>query len=909
MQAASQTALLRISSLLCTILAFMFLITLVACSTTKPRLDHEVVGSKPTWVQSLRDPLQDLPELRAAEEFDHTDKTDVPRLGQPQELGLRFGSATPQNKASTETDRSGTSGGNVSGRDLRAQIDVNFNMGERDQTDDDQPDMRDFPSALELAYRGDLPARPDRALEQFGYASFRAMEAREASAPASADHVIGAGDELIIDLVTNQPRRFTPRVENDGTIEIPDLGTFTVGGKTIREIDAYMLEEVGRIRKNFELRVGLGTLMSIPIRVSGEVVRGGVIEIEPNGDLLDVLNEAGIRKSGSLRNIRIIHSSGESIGIDLYGYLLGLEPPPVVRLNQGDCVLIPAIGATIAVAGSVQRPGIYEVAHESELSTKEGIELAGGTTGFSVVDSIQIERTRAIGRELIDIQKNDTNQKLHDGDLILVGAVDGRLHPVVEARGALINPGRFQYRDGMTVGDLVRMSGGLEIDAYTSQAILSRLQGTKESRNNEYAAGARSTSRRVVIVNLENALRGDPDHDIALSPLDLLRVQRFSDAHDVPLVEVIGAVRRPGRYEQTADLRVGDLVALAGNLSSDAHRQECELIRRRRVDDSSILDVDRFRINLASILQGDTRGPKLENGDQIVIRRMRRADVRVEITGLVRFPGEYVLPAGSKITDLISAAGGLLQDADIRAARFTRERIRKTQLDRWSELTERNRQVIERVLEERVNSARSKEATAARIQMRQMDSLLGRLKNIQADGRVVIPFTDDDFPESNYNLALEQGDRLFIPLESNTVSVLGNVFNPLTVIHENTISADLLIDQAGGITELADEDRIYVVRANGLVEGVIQKSGNFKLSEPLLAGDIVLVPKRALDRDFGSVVLDLLSVARTTGEAAALWNLATAGIDEANVSVIAPAHDRGDPNQMNGLLDEFQRGR
>lgn len=883
--------------------------TLVSCGSIGTRDLKISNGIKPEWVQSLRDPLQDLPELRALEGVDNLGDLGVPRLGQPEELGQRFSNTGPQNSTPARSTQS-SSTVDVSGeQNIRAQIELNLNMGDSKIVENESNQRIDTPSSLELAYRGDLPARPDRALAQFGYDSFRIAKPHEASAPASADHVVGPGDELIVDLVTDLPRRFTPRVENDGSIEIPELGTFNVGGKTIRQIDAYMMEEVGRIRKNFELRVGLGTLMSIPIRVSGEAVRGGVIEIEPNGDLLDVLSMAGVRKSGSLRNIRVIRSTGESIGIDLYGYLLGLESPPMVRLTQGDSVLIPSIGSTFAVAGSVQRPGIYEIAPQAVLEPDEAIQLAGGRTGFSIVDSIQIERTGEIGRELIDLSDDDFDQPLRDGDLILVGAVDGRLHPVIESRGALINPGRFQYRAGMTVGDLVRMSGGLEIDAYTSQAILSRLQGSSEERNNELDAGARTTSRRVLIVDIEKALIGDPEHDIALSPLDLLRVQQFSDAHEIPLVEVIGAVRRPGRYEQTAGLRVGDLIALAGNLSSDAHRENCELIRRRRVDHSSILDVERYRINLAQIINGDTRGPKLENGDQIVVRRMRRADVRVEISGLVRFPGEYVLPAGSQITDLISAAGGLLGDADIRAARFTRERIRQTQLERWDELTERNRQVIERVLEERVNSARSKEAASARIQMRQTDSLLGRLRNMQADGRVVIPFTDENFPESSFNLALEQGDRLFIPRESHTVSVLGNVFNPLTVIHNETVSADSLIDQAGGITEIADKERIYVVRANGLVEGVIQKSGKFRLSEPLLAGDIVLVPKRALDRDFGSVVLDVLSVARTAGEAAALWNLATAGIDEANVSVIAPARDQGDPNQMNDLLDEFQRGR
>ncbi|CAN0599804.1 unnamed protein product, partial [Laminaria digitata] len=71
---------------------------------------------------------------------------------------------------------------------------------------------------------------------------------------------------------------------------------------------------------------------------------------------------------------------------------------------------------------------------------------------------------------------------------------------------------------------------------------------------------------------------------------------------------------------------------------------------------------------------------------------------------------------------------------------------------------------------------------------------------------------------------------------------------------------------AGGITEIVDNERVYVVRADGRVEGVIQESGTYRLDHPLLAGDVVLVPKRALDRDFGSVMLDLLLTARTAAE-------------------------------------------
>ena len=797
------------------------------------------------------------------------------------------------------------------GRTTATQIDLNINargfLGTDQQTEPAIQEVN-IPSALELAYRGDIPARPDRQLEQFGYKTIRrGVSTSTSSAPPPEDHLIAPGDELIIDLTTDQARRYTPTVGSDGNITLGDLGSISVIGIRYSELRDHLHQEIERVRRNFEIRVSIGRMAPIPIRIAGEVEHGGVVDLDPRGDLLDLIAKAGVRKSGTLRNITVEHADGTTQRVDLYEYLLGLSPPPIVRLSRGDSVLIPAIGPTIAIAGSVQRPGIYELRDGMQSSARIAIEIAGGNTGFSVTDAVQIERTSQGARALIDITGGKFDEPLYDGDLILVGAVDGRLHPVVESRGSLITPGRFQYRKGMTIGDLVRMSGGLEINAYASQAVLSRLQGNRSSRDLELAAGAHITSRQIIIVDLDRALRGDPAHDLLLSPLDLLRVQNFSDAREIPVVEIIGAVRRPGKYELTAGLRVADILALAGNLTPDAHREQGELIRRRRTDGRTSLDIDRYRIDLIAILDGLDRGPRLETGDQLVIRRLRTSEVRVKVTGFVRFPGEYVLPAGSRITELLAAAGGPLEESNLRASRFTRISVRAQQLDRWKELTERTRQKFEQVLEQRVNSARSKEASSARIQLEQAEQFLVRLRTTQASGRIVIPFTDPEFPGSDANLVLESGDELLVPRKAHTISVLGNVFNPITIVHQDGLTTEQLIEQAGGVTELGDESRVYVVRADGRVEGVVQKSNRFRLDQPLLAGDIVLIPKRALGRDFGSVMLDLILTARSAGEAAALWNLATGNITDASLSIIdSPASPRHDSGQYTDLLSEFQ---
>ena len=117
-----------------------------------------------------------------------------------------------------------------------------------------------------------------------------------------------------------------------------------------------------------------------------------------------------------------------------------------------------------------------------------------------------------------------------------------------------------------------------------------------------------------------------------------------------------------------------------------------------------------------------------------------------------------------------------------------------------------------------------------------------------------------------------------------------------------------LLSRAGGSTELADEDKVYVIRADGRVASIEQRGGAFRLKDPLLPGDVLLVPPRPLGRDATSVVLDMLLLARAAGEAGALWNLALGSIEDGSISIVdTPASPRSDSTPPAALLEEFQR--
>ena len=411
------------------------------------------------------------------------------------------------------------------------------------------------------------------------------------------------------------------------------------------------------------------------------------------------------------------------------------------------------------------------------------------------------------------------------------------------------------------------------------------------------------------MVDLTRALAHDPVHDIELMPLDRLEVRSRERAVIRPKVTIIGPVQYPGQYELTAGLRVSDLVAIAGNVLPEAYYDEAELIRRVYDDEERRLDVRRFRFDLGKALSHEVNeDPVLQNGDQLVIRSMRSDQVTVSIDGLVRFPGTYVFPAGARLTELVAAAGGVLPDGDLRATVFARRSVQRLQQDRFADLTRTTRERYESTLETMVQTGQSREGLSARLALDQTQSLLQRMELHQAVGRIVIPFQRDDFPDSRFNLTLEEGDTLRIPRRQETVTVIGHVFTPSTFVAEPGLSVANVLDRAGGTTDFADDERIYVVRADGNVQSLDQPTRRLTQRTVLLPGDVLLVPRKPLERTFGAQLADALGLARQAAEIGLLLSHLGDGTGNLDVTtVLQPPMQSNDASFNQAILGGNRR--
>lgn len=298
-----------------------------------------------------------------------------------------------------------------------------------------------------------------------------------------------------------------------------------------------------------------------------------------------------------------------------------------------------------------------------------------------------------------------------------------------------------------------------------------------------------------------------------------------------PLAQVSGAVRLPGIYPLTQGGRIDDAILLAGGFLPDADRTQFELIQRTQRG-----------FEVTHVGPGATE--TINAGSELIVRIDREQQNLTDVTieGFVRFPGTYRMPEGARLSDLIMRAGGVLPEADLRAAVFSRARLRQQE----AELVQRLREEAEQALLQQQIERR--DLTTGASDTENVAELVGQLDVFRPSGRLVVDLPAVLAGQFEQDVLLEPGDRLSIPNIQQSVAVLGSVLYPTAHVFEMGLSAQDYIQRSGGFNARADEGRIFVVRVNGAVEPLQQAAWLAPLSKSAIyPGDTIVVPQD-LDR-------------------------------------------------------------
>jgi protein involved in polysaccharide export with SLBB domain len=511
-------------------------------------------------------------------------------------------------------------------------------------------------------------------LDRFGQDIFRNgtgnLSSLPMDLPVGPDYVLGPGDGVNIDLFGSVGERLRRVVTPEGQIALPDFGNVQVAGKTMGDVQHMVQAALRTQYRNVEADISITRLRSIRVYVVGDVERPGAYDVSALSTPLNALYEAGGPTShGSLRIVKQYRGKQLVQQVDLYDLLLHGVNADLQRLESGDTLLVPPIGPEVTVEGMVRRPAIYELNGEKNLA--EVLQVAGGVLPSGTLRHVDVQRVEAHeSRTMLRLDIPETNNQesvtqtlesfaIQDGDKIQISPILPYADKTVYVEGHVFRPGKFAYRDGMKVTDLIKSYKDLLPEPYKEHAEIVRLK-------------APDNSPEILAFNLDDALAGK-DQDIVLQPFDTIRVFGRFDFEDAPVVTVTGAVRDPGDHVTNGATYLRDAVFLAGNVTSDAQIDDAQVFRKTADGKLEVLSV-----NLAKALDGDPASNLLlQPKDRVFVHKnLNKTDPpTVSVEGEVARPGKYPLGENMTAAGLVRLAGGLKRSAFTEEADLTRYEV------------------------------------------------------------------------------------------------------------------------------------------------------------------------------------------------------------------------------------------
>ncbi len=517
-------------------------------------------------------------------------------------------------------------------------------------------------------------SRRSLVLERFGEDVFRNgtsnFDELPMDMPVGPDYVVGPGDGLSIDLWGGISQRLLRVVDREGRVALPEVGLVEVSGRSLGEVQHVVQTALRGQFRDVGADVSLARLRTVRVYVVGDVERPGPYDVSSLSTPLNALYEAGGPTSGG--SLRILeHYRGKQLieTVDAYDLLLHGIRGDLQRLQSGDTIRVPPLSGEVTVEGMVRRPAIYELHAENNLA--EVLELAGGVLPSGTLRHVDVERvvdheSRTMLR--LDIPETDNQEqvrqaledfKIQDGDEVKITPILPYADKTVYLDGHVSRPGKFAYREGMKVTDLIKSYRDLLPEPSTSHAEIIRLQQP------DYTPV-------VLTFNLGDAMAGK-DQDLLLKPFDTVRVFSRYDFEDPPVVTVTGEVRDPGDHLTNGSSHLSDAVSLAGGVTRDALLEDAQVFRKTS---DSKLEV--ISVNLAKALEGSAKDDiLLQPKDRVFIHRdLNKLDpATVTIEGEVGRPGKYPLAEDMTAASLVRLAGGFKRGAYTAEADLTRYEI------------------------------------------------------------------------------------------------------------------------------------------------------------------------------------------------------------------------------------------
>nr|QFF90582.1 OtnA protein [Vibrio parahaemolyticus] len=623
-------------------------------------------------------------------------------------------------------------------------------------------------------------------------------------------------------------------------------------GQVIRKLDMYDLLLKGDARNDIRLLPGdvvfIGALGNT-ISIDGEVNRPAIYEIKPGETYKQAIQMAGGFTANAYSDQIEVKRYAAKGARDALTLNFSQSHDQQTKVKDGDAVHVlkknEELTRYVQIEGDVRHPGYIE--------WKSGLRIADLFQSVDTSFNSTADVSYAVVVREINPQRDIEVYQVNLANAILSPTSKDNLK--LNSRDRVLVFNRFNNEDLDTLADQETVSKAKTLEQAQLQAQQEQLKEQEVMSSSVAVSSATpiekdSKQPKIVFRGKEitkddfEALKQNTRRTL-LAPV-LLQLQQQSRLGLAPqIAEVFGEVKHPGRYPITPRMTISTLIEAAGGLTYNAFTINAELARTviNSKDERASIDVE--RIDLRQAIQGSIADDAIIVGrDRLNILEKPNVKLQSTVTlqGEVRFPGTYTVRQGETLGELLQRAGGLTEFAHPQGAIFTREALRLQE---------------QKLLNQYAADMRAETAKKTFRADSNMGSVISdpdkTLKFVEeasrskALGRMVVQLNRILKDERSADFMLEDGDFLFVPTFRNTVSIMGEVQVPITYLLDNKLDVDDYLNKAGGAKKQADEDRIFVVRADGSVYKPTSGYWFGNNHEELKAGDTIVVP---IDTDY-----------------------------------------------------------
>lgn len=700
-------------------------------------------------------------------------------------------------------------------------------------------------------------------------------------------------DTITIQIFGGNNKVLTLSIDNNGNINLPILGPLHVSNLTLQEVKVLIKKKLQPTYPNALIITNVKINSFIQVTVSGYANAPGIYNLQSLSTVKNLLIAAnGFGAIGSMRNVYLKRGGRTLKIIDFYKLIKNGSVVDTTLLRNGDIIYVPKAKNLVKLYGDVYTPAIYEL--KSGETLKDILSYSGGLKPDASSKQIKLKRYEDNDFTKIYLLHVNSKMALKDGDEVNVYKISQLNKDYVYVSGNIEKPGNTQIPSSKLLKDLLPKLNYLKDTSYT-YGLIERFDGTIVSFNlkkpkdiklqkkdmiyifNKYeiapqkfilvsgtavkkpgkykylggmrlkdivnTAGFKQVfdTHRVQIISYDKNLRPhlefvdyDKNPNFLLKPYDEVTFFDYYNFNPLKPITVLGQVNNPNAYLYSKDMTLKDALTLAGWFTDKADKGYIGLIRYK------IVNGERTR----KIIKLNTKELdfKLMPYDEISVKKVPNWGDRKTVTlkGEVKYPGIYTIKTGDTLYDVIKRAGGFKEGAYIYASVFARESVKKQKETMLNNMLYKLKKKVT-IISASARGAGEQSLDANNI-ISAIDSLIKNAKTLKPIGRIAIKLNKNlkEFKNSNYNITLKDGDKLYIPAKTNSVIVSGEVLTETTFVYDGG-DASTYIEKAGGLTQNA-EDTYFVVHANGFTQKGSFGSWVFGSAVEIKPGDVITVP-------------------------------------------------------------------